>query len=110
MLSRLTQFLNDFRDVLSQGEALKLDAFITEYEHDESESIATFTTGLKKDYEAVKNSLLYPDISNGPMEGTNNKIKMIRKRSYGRSGIELLNALLVLPWYYRDLDAMKSVS
>jgi len=38
------------------------------------------------------------------MEGTNNKIKMIRKRSYGRAGIELLNALLVLPWYYRDLE------
>ena len=38
------------------------------------------------------------------MEGTNNKIKMIRKRSYGRAGIELLNALVVLPWYYRDLE------
>ena len=39
------------------------------------------------------------------MEGTNNKIKMVRKRGFGRAGLELLNALLVLPWYYKDLDA-----
>jgi len=61
--------------------------------------------GLNKDFEAVKNCLLYPHISNGPMEGTNNKIKMVRKRGFGRAGLELLNALLVLPWYYKDLDA-----
>lgn len=38
------------------------------------------------------------------MEGSNGKIKMIRRRSFGRAGIELLNALVVLPWYYRDLE------
>jgi hypothetical protein len=38
------------------------------------------------------------------MEGTNNKIKMLRRRGYGRAGIELINALAVLPWYYKDMD------
>ena len=38
------------------------------------------------------------------MEGTNNKLKMLRRKGYGRVGIELLNALAVLPWYYKDLD------
>jgi len=38
------------------------------------------------------------------MEGTNNKIKMLRRRGYGRAGIELINALAVLPWHYRDID------
>ena len=82
----------------------KLDKFICEYENDSIEAIAIFASGLKKDYDAVKNCLLYPNISNGPMEGTNNKIKMIRRRGYGRAKIELINALLVLPWYYKDLD------
>jgi len=41
------------------------------------------------------------------MEGTNHKIKMVRRRSFGRAGIELLNALAVLPWYYKDLDEKK---
>jgi hypothetical protein len=43
------------------------------------------------------------------MEGTNNKIKMLRRRGYGRAGIELINALAVLPWYYKDIDENSSL-
>ena len=82
----------------------KLDAFICKYQEDSIEAVAVFASGLKKDYDAVKNSLIYPRISNGPMEGTNNKIKMLRRRGYGRAGIELINAIAVLPWYYKDID------
>lgn len=82
----------------------KLNRFISHYQCDSNEEIALFASGLRKDFEAVKNCLLYPNISNGPMEGTNNKIKMVRKRGFGRAGLELLNAILVLPWYYKDLD------
>jgi len=38
------------------------------------------------------------------MEGTNNKIKIVRRRGDGRAGLELLNALFTLPWYDDDLD------
>ena len=86
------------------AEVNKLDAFICNYQNDSIEAISVFASGLKKDYEAIKNSLLYPEISNGPMEGTNNKIKMLRRRGYGRAGLELINALAVLPWYYKDMD------
>jgi len=82
----------------------KLDCFINDYINNSTELFSIFASGLRKDYDAVKNFLLYPGISNGPMEGTNNKIKMVRRRGYGRVGIELLNALMVLPWYYHDLD------
>lgn len=82
----------------------KLDEFICKYQNDPIEPIATFASGLGKDYDAVKNSLLYPQISNGPIEGVNNKIKMMRRRCYGRAGIELINALAVLPGYYKDKD------
>ena len=81
-----------------------LDRFIDTYENNSIEGISTFVSGIKKDYSAVKNALIYKYISNGPMEGSNGKIKMIRRRSFGRAGIELLNALVVLPWYYRDLE------
>ncbi len=102
IIPRLSVFLLSFYDTLMHEDVTKLDRFIHEYQNDSSEPISIFASGLKKDYQAVKNCLLYPKISNGPIEGTNNKIKMIRKRGYGRAGIELLNALLVLPWYYRD--------
>ena len=100
----LTETLGAFNEVMVSEDVHKLDEFILKYEHDPIESIATFTSGLKKDYDAVKNCLLYPQISNGPMEGTNNKIKMIKRRTYGRAGLELLNAFLVLPWHYKDIE------
>ena len=104
IIARLSAFLLAFYDILMREDVIKLDCFIHEYQNDCIEPISVFTSGLKKDYEAVKNCLLYPKISNGPIEGTNGKIKMIRRRGYGRAGIELLNALLVLPWYYKDLE------
>jgi len=104
IIPRLVMILVAFYEVMLTADVNKLDDFISKYENDPIESIATFASGLKKDYEAVKNCLLYPHISNGPLEGTNNKIKMMRRRGYGRAGIELINALAVLPWYYKDID------
>ena len=104
MLPLLVTILVAFYEVMLSADVNKLDEFICNYQNDSIETIATFVSGLKKDYDAVKNSLLYPQISNGPIEGTNNKIKMIRRRGYGRAGIELINALAVLPWYYKDRD------
>ena len=103
-LSALLTCLVAFYTVLLSGDVDRLDRFIETYLHDAMEPLAVFASGLKKDLEAVKNCLRYPEISNGPMEGTNHKIKMVRRRGYGRAGVELLNALLVLPWYYHDLD------
>ena len=104
IFSRLVAFLISFYEVLLSSDVNNLDAFIGQYKNDSIEVISTFASGLKKDYEAVKNCLIYPHISNGPMEGTNNKIKMLRRRGYGRGGLELINALAVLPWYYKDID------
>ena len=44
----------------------------------------------------MKNSLIYPEISNGPLEGVNSRIKMKHRRGGGRAGMELLNAYNVL--------------
>ena len=106
-MNHLLTFLLAFYDVFIFLNEEKLCSFIEQYKKDKNEEIALFASGLKKDLSAVKNSLLYPHISNGPIEGTNNKIKMVRRRGYGRAGPELLNALMVLPWYYKDLDEIK---
>ncbi len=58
--------------------------------------LAQYATGLEKDFEAMKNSLIYPEISNRLLEGTNSRIKMKHRRGGGRAGIELLNAYNVL--------------
>jgi transposase len=65
----------------------------------EYEPVARYANSLRADYAAVRNSLLYPNISNGPLEGHNSRIKFKHRRSGGRAGLDLLNAYFVLSDY-----------
>lgn len=51
--------------------------------------------GLKEDYDAVKAGLTL-EVSNGPVEGQNNRLKMLKRQVYGRAGLELLARRLIL--------------
>lgn len=53
--------------------------------------------GLKKDIDAIENAVVSP-LSNGFVEGINNRTKMIKRVMYGRCGIELVSAKIVLPY------------
>ena len=75
----------------------KLDDFINTYQDDSNKANICFYIRIKRDRKTIKHSFLYPEVSNGPLEGTNNEIKTIRRNDYGRAGLELLNALAVLP-------------
>jgi transposase len=51
----------------------------------------------------VENAVASP-LSNGFVEGTNNKLKMVKRMMYGRCGIRLLRAKLMLdPKRYGNL-------
>ena len=54
-----------------------------------------FAKGLLDDYEAVKAALTL-EVSNGQVEGQNNRLKMVKRQMYGRAGLDLLNKRLVL--------------
>ena len=92
----LVEFLSDCYGVVDAADPAALTAFIQRYQDSEIGPLATYVAGLQQDYEAVANSLRYPDISNGPLEGMNSRIKMKHRRAGGRAGIELLNAYNVL--------------
>jgi transposase len=49
----------------------------------------TFAAGLRDDYAAVKASM-FIEVSNGPVEGLNNKLKMLKLQMYGRASLDLL--------------------
>lgn len=51
--------------------------------------INSFLKLIRSDLEAVKNAIKY-DYSNGPTEGHNNKIKVIKRQMYGRCKFDLL--------------------
>jgi transposase len=48
-----------------------------------------FVAGLQKDIAAVEAALTY-EWSNGPVEGHNNRLKMIKRQMYGRANFDLL--------------------
>lgn len=48
------------------------------------------------DYAAVKASMC-TEWSNGPVEGLNNKLKMLKRQMYGRASLDLLEKWLIMP-------------
>jgi len=96
VITTLVDFLSDCYRVFDADDDTELDAFIHKYKDCKVDPLAHYAKGLLHDYEAVKNALIHRNISNGPIEGQNSRIKMKHRRGGGRSGIELLNAYNVL--------------
>ncbi len=48
-----------------------------------------------KDIDAVENAVAY-DYSNGFVEGTNSKLKMVKRTMYGRCKMSLLSAKMMI--------------
>ena len=55
--------------------------------------LKSFAEGLKRDIDAIENAVAY-DYSNGFVEGTNSRLKMIKRTMYGRCRKRLLEAKL----------------
>ena len=72
-----------------------LYSFLDKYQNIDIKQIADFIKGLIKDQEAVENAVTSPH-SNGFVEGTNNKLKMVKRTMYGRCSRQLLAAKLML--------------
>ena len=96
IVAPLTQFLKDVYHVFDSRDISTLDQLIDTYSKSDVDALAQYVKGLAADYEAVKNSLIYSEISNGPIEAMNGRIKAIHRRSSGRAGIFLLNSYMTL--------------
>jgi transposase len=70
--------------------------FIQKYKNDSYWRLARFANGLEMDIEAVKNTLIHPNISNGVTEGINSLIKSIKRVGGGKAKIDLLTAKMVI--------------
>jgi len=101
VITDLTAFLAECYAVFDGNDVSGLETFIGKYKDSSIDAISQFATGLLRDIDAVRNCLLFPEISNGPTEGTNSRIKMVHRRSGGRAELELINAYAVL-WSHRE--------
>jgi transposase len=59
------------------------------------EQLASFARGIRKDHDAVLAGLSTP-FNSGKVEGTVNKIKMLKRQMYGRASFALLRHRVLL--------------
>lgn len=88
-LTLLVELADEFLQLLRQRQADAFDDWLLKAASCTLKPLQTFAKGLFDDYDAVKSSLM-TEFSNGPVEGLNNKLKLLKRQMYGRAGLELL--------------------
>jgi transposase len=94
-LALLIELADEFLELLRQQQADAFDDWLMKAAGCAIKPLKTFAKGLFDDYAAVKASLM-SEVSNGPVEGLNNKLKMLKRQMYGRASLELLEKRLVM--------------
>lgn len=93
-LPELEKCILEFREIFTVKNMSLLYLFIERYKKSMLKEIASFANGLEKDISAVENAVASP-LSNGFVEGTNSKVKMVKRTMYGRCSQKLLAAKLM---------------
>lgn len=94
ILWEVEQCIKEFRYLFDKKNLPLLYLFIARYKSSQIKELSSFATGLEKDISAVENAVA-SDLSNGFVEGTNSKLKMVKRTMYGRCGKQLLAAKLM---------------
>jgi transposase len=97
-LAVLRGHIGAFADIMTSRTGHRhLDAWLASAENSGLDQLASFAAGIRKDHAAVANGLTLP-YSSGKVEGTVNKIKMLKRQTYGRAGFPLLRKRVLLAY------------
>lgn len=88
-LATLVDLAHTFLELLRQRQANAFDGWLMKALTCPIQPLKKFAAGLLDDYDAVKASMMM-EVSNGPVEGLNNKLKMLKRQMFGRAGLTLL--------------------
>ena len=88
-LDRLTHHVRRFATMMTELSGQDLEQWITDVERDTLAPVASFARNLRRDQDAVHAGLTLPH-SSGRVEGTVNKIKMLKRQMFGRARFDLL--------------------
>lgn len=94
-LDALAGHVTEFAKILTGLHGGRLDDWIAAVEADDRPDLHSFARGLRHDHDAVVNGLTLP-WSSGVVEGNVNRIKMIKRQTYGRAGFPLLRKRVLL--------------
>ncbi|SCF64659.1 Transposase [Streptomyces sp. MnatMP-M17] len=81
--------------MLTSLEGEKLPEWIAAASAEDLPGISSFARGLERDIEAVTAGLTQP-WNSGLVEGNVNRIKMLKRQTYGRAGFSLLRKRILL--------------
>jgi transposase len=84
-----------FAEILTGRHGDRLDSWMAAVDTDDLPHLHRFVTGLRRDYQAVRNGLTLSH-SSGTVEGNVNRIKMIKRQMYGRAKFDLLRKRILL--------------
>ena len=87
--------LKSFCKVIKGCETVELVRWMKRYWNTTISSLKTFIIGIKRDFQAVRNTIRL-NITNGITEGFVNKLKVMKRSMYGKAGLELLKNKLVI--------------
>ncbi|MEV4281881.1 ISL3 family transposase [Actinoplanes xinjiangensis] len=94
-LSILAARVGAFADLLTARRSRDLDAWMASVDNDDLPALQGFAHGLRMDLPAVTAGLTL-SYSNGPIEGANTKVKLLKRQMYGRAGFALLRQRILL--------------
>jgi len=93
-LSKLREFCVSFKTVIAGNSTTDLIDWIEKYKNEPLSHLRTFSTGLLRDLDAVKNAITY-QYTNGLAEGLNNKLKALKRGMYGRASNRLIEIKMI---------------
>jgi len=88
------QLLQAFLQMLRERRPEQLNGWMKEARESGIKELKSFVAGIERDYDAVRAGLTLP-WSQGPVEGTVNKIKTHKRLMYGRASFPLLRQKLL---------------
>jgi transposase len=95
-IERTHQLVQQFRAMVRHHASPSLDTWLEACAASNVADLATFATGIRQDYAAVRAALTTP-WSNGQTEGQVNRLKFLKRQMYGRANFDLLRFRVLHP-------------
>ena len=95
-LEALAGHVTAFAKILTRRAGDRLDSWLAAAETSPGQpELASFATGIRRDYQAVRNALTL-DWNSGRVEGRNTRTKLLERQMYGRASFPLLRKRILL--------------
>ncbi|MBT2400881.1 transposase [Streptomyces sp. ISL-100] len=94
-IDALTRHVRSFATMLTEREGERLPDWLDAVRQDDLPSLHTLAAGIDRDREAVIAGLTLP-WNSGVVEGHVNRIKMLKRKMFGRAGFALLRKRVLM--------------